>query len=465
MNDPPSAMTKIANGAISKSGSSEAANTVYTEALASVPQHLRIQVLYSDDDIVVIHKPPNLRSVPGHASPTKSDSEAVTTHNKRKLEDNENVVVQQQSLTKNAETMGRKTGQEAWIAAIQQLTSEEQIPTKNTSDCPEDKIRIQTCLQRLAYGDTKNNNDKSKLASIPRKLKAFTRYVERNHKRILAGSSLPSSMQNANDLAQTLYRRIEQVQKVLLNIPQSTSKEESAFGQLELLFSSSCSSSRVDQSVFVVHRLDCETSGVMVFARTSSAAATLSATWRSGNVTKVYHALVKGWLKDTLDDEKSYGPTPQNSGEIRVCMAPHPTERLKWRVVENKGESDDTKIKTSKTCWKVLSTKHDISLLELKPITGRTHQLRVHCAYRKSPILGDSLYSTEDTLFSRSNSATNEGDGLVDRNPAKCHSSTKQESSELKQRLCLHAYHLSFPHPTMKEKRMSFSTEPGWTYK
>ena len=165
------------------------------------------------------------------------------------------------------------------------------------------------------------------------------------------------------------------------------------------------------EKLFVVHRLDCETSGVMVFARTNEAASKLSRCWRERDgdgraPSKLYVARVRHWAP--------YHERKLVEGIIELSLAPSEKERLKWEVREL-GEGG----KSSKTLWRLYhgsaekggndmehsgngdegQNRCDMQpegqspvILALTPVTGRTHQLRVHCAAFGSGIEGDSLY-------------------------------------------------------------------------
>jgi tRNA pseudouridine32 synthase/23S rRNA pseudouridine746 synthase len=121
----------------------------------------------------------------------------------------------------------------------------------------------------------------------------------------------------------------------------------------------------------IVHRLDRETSGCLVLGRHPRALARLNALFRDREVDKVYWALVEG------------GPE-QDEGEIALALAPEDPRRG-WRM------RPDPAGQPALTHWRVLG-RGATTWLELRPITGRTHQLRVHCAALGWPIMGDSLY-------------------------------------------------------------------------
>ncbi len=153
----------------------------------------------------------------------------------------------------------------------------------------------------------------------------------------------------------------------------------------------------------LVHRLDKGTSGVLLMARTLPAKKALEIAFKKREVKKVYIALIKG--------------------------TPRKTEGVIENTLVKKGEfqgqtlyGSDPNGKLAITHWKVLEKRKGYSLIELHPETGRTHQLRVHMAEMEHPILGDLQYG-------------------------------RQVSFPLEvDRLCLHAYRLTFPHPTVGKK-------------
>jgi tRNA pseudouridine32 synthase/23S rRNA pseudouridine746 synthase len=147
----------------------------------------------------------------------------------------------------------------------------------------------------------------------------------------------------------------------------------------------------------LVHRLDLATSGLVVMARSASVHARLSAAFRERRVDKAYEALVHGTL-------------PADAGEIDLPLAADWPNRPLQQVCEATG-------KPSLTRWRRLA-RGGCERVELEPVTGRTHQLRVHLAAIGCPIVGDPLYGRE-------------GDGAA--------------------RLMLHATRLAFAHPVAGE--------------
>ncbi len=122
----------------------------------------------------------------------------------------------------------------------------------------------------------------------------------------------------------------------------------------------------------IVHRLDKDTSGILVVAKCDSVHHHLSKQFKDRTVNKVYIALVKGVMK-------------KNRGEIDLPIGRDTRDRKKF-------SSRTVKPKHAKTLFRVLKRFKTATLLELKPETGRTHQLRVHLAHLNHPVAGDSFY-------------------------------------------------------------------------
>jgi len=130
-----------------------------------------------------------------------------------------------------------------------------------------------------------------------------------------------------------------------------------------------------------ITRLDRDTFGVVLMAKNSHIHALLNQLHSEGRIEKLYHATV-------------FGGPEADSGIIDAPIARRPLPSL-LRYVNQNG-------KPSRTEFTVLERSGATSLLALRPITGRTHQLRVHCAYMGFPILGDPQYGSEASVaFSR----------------------------------------------------------------
>jgi 23S rRNA pseudouridine1911/1915/1917 synthase len=127
----------------------------------------------------------------------------------------------------------------------------------------------------------------------------------------------------------------------------------------------------------VVHRLDKETSGLIVLAKNERAHRWLQDQFRLRKVEKIYLALVDG-----------KPPTP--SGRVESYIGRDPKNRKRMAIVsESKGREAISEYKT------VESFKNH-TLLEFHPFTGRTHQIRLHCAFLKCPIVGDEIYGRKN---------------------------------------------------------------------
>jgi 23S rRNA pseudouridine1911/1915/1917 synthase len=149
----------------------------------------------------------------------------------------------------------------------------------------------------------------------------------------------------------------------------------------------------------LVHRLDKETSGVMVVARTERAYFELQRQFKHRIVQKTYLGLARG--------------RPDAEGRINWPIGRHVKDGQRFSIRTRKP-------KEAKTRFKVLEQFNDFALLEIKPLTGRTHQIRVHMAAAGHPLYGDRLYGP-----------------------------MKPKGFEL--RVFLHAHRLGFIHPVRKE--------------
>jgi 23S rRNA pseudouridine1911/1915/1917 synthase len=153
--------------------------------------------------------------------------------------------------------------------------------------------------------------------------------------------------------------------------------------------------------VGVVHRLDRPVSGVLLFARTSKAAARLSEQFRKHSIRKIYHAVVEG-------------RPPQKQGELVDWLVKSESSNVS-RVVNS--DADDAS-KEARLKYHCLKSTARVSLLEIDLQTGRSHQIRVQLSSRGMPICGDTKYGSQIRL-----------EGW----------------------LALHAASLTFEHPTRKE--------------
>ena len=163
----------------------------------------------------------------------------------------------------------------------------------------------------------------------------------------------------------------------------------------------------------IVHRLDKETSGVMVVAKDDEAYHQLVKQFKNRIVEKVYLAIARGRFS-------------QNEGSIDLAIGRHPSERKRMSTRTRRG-------RPAMTQWKVVERFNDLTLLEIFPKTGRTHQIRVHLSAVGHPLLGDPLYGKKG--------------GLQDP--------VLKECSRRLNRQALHAHRLGFIHPRTG-KRVDF---------
>jgi len=159
----------------------------------------------------------------------------------------------------------------------------------------------------------------------------------------------------------------------------------------------------------IVHRLDRDTSGAMVVAKSERAYLNLIRQFKVRNVRKEYLALV-------------YGRFEQPEGKIRTCLGRHPTDRKKMAVSEKMGRE-------AVSSWHVEKTWGDVSLVKVLIETGRTHQIRVHMNHLNHPVVGDETY------------------GGGKRRAKQVRSIGVRELLGSAERQMLHAWRLAFDHP------------------
>lgn len=168
----------------------------------------------------------------------------------------------------------------------------------------------------------------------------------------------------------------------------------------------------LEPKTLLIHRLDRDTSGILVFGLTRLGQNRISRQFQERQTEKTYQALVAGHLigEGTIDVPVVYDPT-------------RPPLHI----------ADPTAAKPALTHWQAIEhfTLHDqpVTRVKLTPITGRSHQLRVHMQYLGHPIVGDTLYA-------------------------------QPEQQELTPRLCLHAEQLSFAHPRTEEMLNFYCAAP-----
>ena len=155
----------------------------------------------------------------------------------------------------------------------------------------------------------------------------------------------------------------------------------------------------------IVHRIDKDTSGLLVVAKNDESHVFLSSLLKDHGIKRVYHAIVVGHYKE-------------NGGTVNAPIGRHPVDRKKMAVVAGGREAI--------TYYEVIEEYPSFTYARFQLETGRTHQIRVHTSYIGHPIIGDEVYGGGKTTFEKNNKALLDGQ-------------------------ILHAKILSFPHPRTKE--------------
>lgn len=172
-----------------------------------------------------------------------------------------------------------------------------------------------------------------------------------------------------------------------------------------------------DHKIFVVHRLDQDTSGVVLFAKSAAAHKHLNQQMEHREVEKVYFAIVTGELKADGNIDLPIGIDRGKKGKVAI----------------------DKKGKESETHYEVTERFRGYSFLKVIPKTGRTHQIRVHLQAIGYPLLIDPLYGSGEPIFLSS----------LKKN---YRFKPEQEERPLMDRLTLHAAEICFAHPATGEK-------------
>ncbi len=162
----------------------------------------------------------------------------------------------------------------------------------------------------------------------------------------------------------------------------------------------------------IVHRIDRDTSGLLIAAKNDRAHLALSAQLQDHSLFRLYHAVVLGGFRE-------------DSGTVDAPIARHPTDRKRMAVCRP-GEGRE-----AVTHWQVVDSHDGYSHITCRLETGRTHQIRVHMAHIGHPLLGDPVYGVKKPF-----------PGLTGQ--------------------CLHAAQLTFTHPSTGERMTVEAPLPGW---
>ena len=145
----------------------------------------------------------------------------------------------------------------------------------------------------------------------------------------------------------------------------------------------------------IVHRIDKDTSGLLVCAKCDEAHAFLSDEMKVHNIVREYHALVSGGFSD-------------DTGTVNYPIGRHPTDRKKMAVIRDGSGS----AREAVTHYEVVARYGQVTHLKLVLETGRTHQIRVHMSYIGHPLLGDEVYAKNKTRFEQLHPALFDGQAL-----------------------------------------------------
>ena len=217
-----------------------------------------------------------------------------------------------------------------------------------------------------------------------------------------------------------------------------------------------------DVDKMVVHRLDMDTSGIVVYALDDDVLRRLHEDFRERTVKKTYHALVCGHVSAPEGEiDLPLERDPHHVPFMRVCRDGGTIERT--AANGGVGKLISQAPKPSLTYFRVMSREYlpgqlPVTRMELTPYTGRTHQLRVHCASMGHAIVGDDIYG---------HGGAGSKDGGVDHQvmenlfPQRASSSLQESIHALGLPLCLHAERLCMFHP-ISGAPMMFSAEPNF---
>lgn len=183
--------------------------------------------------------------------------------------------------------------------------------------------------------------------------------------------------------------------------------------------------------IFIVHRIDKDTSGVLLFAKNPDAHKHLNQQFEQRTTTKKYIALVKGF-------------PVSDSGRIDAPIGPHPTKQGCMAIV-NKGKEAITE-------YNVVEKFKNFSLVECNILTGRTHQIRVHMKHIGCPLAVDVNYGGNEALF------------LSEIKKRKFNIGKFVEEIPILSRVPLHAYQLTIVHP-ITDKKITFEAEAPKDFK
>ncbi len=238
-----------------------------------------------------------------------------------------------------------------------------------TEDAPEEKVRLDLLMKEIYKSYNRSTLQKfieSGFVAIDGEL--VTKPNTKFPRGVKIDLKVPEIMKNTDLVPETVY---EDDNVLVVNKPA---------GLLSEFKGEYCPEATLAKYGLIVHRLDRDTSGVIILAKNEETQSFLRRQFQERKTHKTYYAVVSGQPK--LDEAR-----------IDLPMMRDLKRPTTFRV--------DPNGKPAETFYKVLKTDGTHSLVELRPTTGRTHQLRVHMKYLGHPILGDPVYGTEpaDRLY------------------------------------------------------------------
>jgi 23S rRNA-/tRNA-specific pseudouridylate synthase/SAM-dependent methyltransferase len=196
------------------------------------------------------------------------------------------------------------------------------------------------------------------------------------------------------------------------------------------------------EKLWIIHRLDREASGLLVFAKSEAAFLALKEDLKARRVHRLYHVVVEGVFEHTQSSLSTQAPSgtiqsfllEEESGDVRSVPVGESAKMGAGRSSRptHLRESGDDEPRLAVTHWKLLAAGRGRSLLQVRLETGRKHQIRVHMRDLKRPVVGDLRYGSRETVA---------------------------DDRSGRERLCLHATELGFRHPTRGEA-VRFTSPP-----
>ncbi|MGQ9818636.1 MAG: RluA family pseudouridine synthase [Candidatus Kapaibacteriales bacterium] len=171
--------------------------------------------------------------------------------------------------------------------------------------------------------------------------------------------------------------------------------------------------------IYVVHRLDKETSGIMLFARNPESHKILNEKFENFEIEKIYHSVVTGWIaEDEFDIDIPLRTSPSNPN---------------ISIPSTRGKESLTKVR-------VIERFTIATLLECNLVTGRHHQIRAHCSAIGNPLLVDELYGTSNAFY-------------LSRIKRRYNRKKDENEKPIINRLTLHSFSLRLEHPRTSEEK------------